>query len=328
MEKIDVLLATYNGEKYLKEQVDSILNQTYKNINLLISDDGSSDLTVEILKEYEATDSRVKIFIQKNNIGLVKNFEFLLRQVTSEYYMMSDQDDVWLPEKIEKSIKKLMEEDADLVFCDLEVVDKDLKMIFPSFWEYLKIDKKIKKYNDFRMVYLYNCANGCAILSKSKFIEHMLPLPNNSKFMIHDYWIILYVSLHGKISYVDEKLIKYRQHGNNQVGTEKLSTKFSKFEQVRELFLRVKIEHFEDFVARKDAFSDEQNEFNEKALNYFKSLTKKKYINFSGIKIFHKLYKYDRLSYYVIQYVIMNVPLLGNILFKIRYMILKILGKR
>ncbi len=328
METIDVLLATYNGEKYVREQIDSILNQTYSNINLFISDDCSKDSTVEILKDYEKRDSRVKVFVQQNNLGYVKNFEFLIRQVKSDYYMLSDQDDVWLPEKIEKSYRHLIEENADLVFCDLEVVDKELNTIFPSFWEYLKIDKKIKKYNDYKMVYLYNCANGCAIISKSKFIEGMLPLPNDSEFMLHDYWITLYVSLHGKISYLDEKLIKYRQHGNNQVGTEKTSHKFRRFEQVRELFLRVKIEHFTDFVSRPDAFNDNQNIFNKKCLEYFLQLKDKKYINFKGINLFYQLYKYDTFSYFLIQYIIMNVPILAKGVFILRYNILKLLGKR
>ena len=101
-EKIDVLLATYNGEKYLKEQIDSILNQTYQNIHLIISDDCSKDETQKILKEYKEKDDRITVYIQEQNLGYIKNFEFLLEKVESDYYMLSDQDDVWLPEKIEK----------------------------------------------------------------------------------------------------------------------------------------------------------------------------------------------------------------------------------
>ena len=132
-EKIDILLATYNGEKYLKEQLDSILNQTYKNIRIIISDDCSKDTTPEILKEYQKKDDRIELHIQKNNLGVVKNIEFLLKQVKSPYYMLADQDDYWLPEKSEKSLEKLKEEKADLVFGDLEVVDKNLKTMYSSF---------------------------------------------------------------------------------------------------------------------------------------------------------------------------------------------------
>ena len=92
-EKIDVLMATYNGEKYLKEQIDSILNQTYQNIQLIISDDCSTDGTREILRQYEK-DDRVKVFYQEKNLGYVRNFEFLLEKVKNDLYMLSDQDDV------------------------------------------------------------------------------------------------------------------------------------------------------------------------------------------------------------------------------------------
>ena len=131
-EKIDVLMATYNGEKYLKKQIDSILNQTYQNIQLIISDDCSTDRTREILKQYEK-DDRIKIFYQEKNLGYVRNFEFLLEKVENDLYMLSDQDDVWKKEKIEKTVEKLKNEGLDLVFGDLEVVDENLNIIYKSF---------------------------------------------------------------------------------------------------------------------------------------------------------------------------------------------------
>ena len=177
MEKtIDILMATYNGEKYLKEQIDSILNQTYKNINLIIADDCSKDSTREILKEYEKKDKRVKVFYQEKNLGCVKNFEFLLNQVKSEIFMLSDQDDVWLPEKVEKTYQKLENENADLAFCDLEVVDKNLKTIYPSFNDFMKLSRKIKKYiNSYKLNYLYCCVTGCTLMMKKKWISTRIP---------------------------------------------------------------------------------------------------------------------------------------------------------
>ena len=99
-EKIDILMATYNGEKYLKEQIESILNQTYKNIRLIISDDASKDSTPQILEEYRKKDSRIEIYLNKENRGVVKNIEFLLEKVEDEFYMLADQDDVWLQLKV------------------------------------------------------------------------------------------------------------------------------------------------------------------------------------------------------------------------------------
>lgn len=327
MDKIDILVATYNGEKYIREQIDSILNQTHTNFNLLISDDGSKDNTVSILREYEQKDKRVKVFVQEKNLGYIRNFEFLLKQVTCEYYMLSDQDDFWLPEKVEKSYAKLINENFDLVFSDLEVVNADLETVHPSFWKYLKIDKKVK-YDDYRTQYLYNCATGCTIISKKKFLNLILPVPYKSEFMPHDYWIALVVAVNGRIGHLPEKLIKYRQHGNNQIGTEKTSHKFNKFEQVRDLFLRVKIEHFQDCVSRPEVFGEKFNKFNEECLAYFLDIKDKKNFNFKRLDVFHKLYKYDRVSYYLAQFVILNMPLLARGIFHIRYAILKLMGKR
>ena len=179
---IDILLATYNGEKYIKEQIESILNQTYKNIRIIISDDCSKDGTTEILSEFEKIDSRIVVYYQKENLGYIRNFEFLVSKVQSEMFMLSDQDDVWLPEKIQKSVELMERKNADLVFGDLEVVDENLKTIYPSFGDYMLLNRKIKKcINSYKVNYLYNCVTGCTTLVKSKWIEKILPIPSRSK---------------------------------------------------------------------------------------------------------------------------------------------------
>lgn len=328
-EPIDILLATYNGEKYIREQIDSILNQTYKNIRLIISDDCSSDTTPEILKEYEEKDKRIILYIQEKNLGVVKNIEFLLRKVESPYYMLADQDDYWMPEKVEKTLEKLQEENSDLAFGDLEVVDEKLNTIYPSFNDYMLLTRKIKKYiNSYKLNYLYNCVTGCTILAKKETIKYFLPLPTISKRLIHDHWIGLMVSLNGKLVYVPEKYIKYRQHGDNQVGTEKISHGFEKMEQVRELFLNVKLGIFETYVKNNEKFPKDLQELNKKAYDYFKMLEKKKKINFKGWTTFHKLYKTEKFTYYIENFLIMNIPVLAKGLFNIRHKILKIIGKR
>lgn len=327
-EKIDVLMATYNGEKYLKDQIDSILNQTYKNIHLIISDDCSTDKTREILKSYEENE-RVSVFYQEKNLGYVKNFEFLLKHITSNLYMLSDQDDFWLPEKIEKSVEKLQSENLDLVFGDLEVVDENLNTIFPSFAKFMLLDRKIRKeLNTNKLQYLYNCMTGCTILSKKKFLNDILPVPTTSKYVIHDYWLGLVVSLKGKVGYLETPYIKYRQHGNNQVGTNKISHKFKKLEQVRNLFIDVKLGVFETYVQNPNVFPEDLQVLNKKALDYFKMLHSKKHFNFKGWAIFYKLYKTETLLYFVENFLILNMPFLAKIAFHIRLSILKLLGKR
>ena len=328
-EKIDILLPTYNGEKYIGEQIESILNQTYKNINLIISDDCSTDNTPEILKEFEQKDDRIKVYLQKQNMGVVKNIEFLLREVKSEYYMLSDQDDVWLPEKVEKSLEKLKQENADLVFGDLEVVDQDLNTIYPSFGDFMLLNNKIKKYiNSDKLNYIYNCVTGCTVLAKEETIKRIIPLPTTSKYLIHDHWIGLMASLYGKVAYIPEKYIKYRQHGNNQVGTDKISHGFKKLDQVRELFINVKLGVFGTYVENNDRFPEEMQTLNTEIYEYFKMIENKNNFNFKKWNTFHKLYKTEKFSYYCLNFIIMNLPAIGRPLFAIRYAVLKLLRKR
>jgi len=189
-EKIDILLATYNGEKYVEELLDSIRNQTYKNIRIMICDDCSKDTTYQILQEYEKKDSRIILFKNENNMGSDKTFEYLLSKVESKFFMLADQDDVWYLDKVEKSLNKLYQANADLVFTDLEVVDKDLKTICSSFNKLKGYDYKIKKYIDdgYKLEILSNVVTGCTILSKKEWIDKFLPIPEN-KNILYDYWI-------------------------------------------------------------------------------------------------------------------------------------------
>lgn len=329
MEKVDILVATCNGEKYVKEQIDSILNQTYENIRVIVSDDRSDDSTPKILKEIAKSDKRVILNLQKERLGVINNFEFLLKQVKSNFYMFSDQDDFWLPNKVEKMMEKQKQENADLVFGDLEVVNENLETMYPSYGDYMLLNRKIKKcINSYEYNYLYNCVTGCTILGKTSMLDKILPLPNTSKYVLHDHWIGIITGIYGKVAYVEETYIKYRQHGNNQVGTDKISHKFTKFSDVRELFLKIKIEIFQTFVDNNDRFPKEIQEKNTKALKYFKMLENKKYFNFKNWNIFYDLYKNETFKYYIENFMVFNMPLLSSGIFKVRHFILKIQGKR
>ena len=329
MEQIDILMATYNGGKYLREQIESILNQTYKNFRLIISDDCSKDGTREIIKEYENKDERVISYFQEQNLGYVKNFEFLLTKVENEIYMLSDQDDVWNNTKVEHTYNKLKDSNADLVFTDLEVVNEKLETIYPSFNDFMLLSRKIKKYiNTYELQYLYNCVTGCTLMSKKQFLDKILPIPTYSKYAIHDTWIGVIVSIYGKVAYLDEKTIKYRQHGNNQVGTDKISHKFKELDNVRELFLEVKLGLFGTYVQKRESFPENLQIENQKALDYFEDIKNKKHINLKNWNVFHKLYKTETFSYYILNFLIMNLPGISRILFKIRYYMFKLCGKR
>lgn len=319
MEKVDILLATYNGEQYLREQLNSILSQSYSNFRLLISDDLSTDGTREILAEYVEKDKRIIIFNQEKNLGVVKNFEFLLKKVENKYYMFSDQDDIWKENKIEKSIQTLEETNSDLVYTDLEVVDENLNVTYESYWKLKGIYNKIKKYNNFESLYLNNFVTGCTILSKKEFIKEVLPLPNTSKFVLHDYWIPLILSQKHKITYIEEPLIKYRQHKNNKVGSKKKTDELKSFEEIRSLFINVKKEHFTVFIENEDKFIDEKiKKLNKEAIEYYEMLEKKKNINFRKWGLFIKLYKYEGFVYNLENFAILNLPIIAKFLIRFK----------
>ena len=318
MERVDILLATYNGEKYLREQIDSILNQSYKDFRLIISDDCSQDNTKSILDEYVQKDGRIIVYCQKKNLGVTQNFEFLLSKVESDYYMFSDQDDIWKEDKIEKCINKIKEENADLVYSDLEVVDENLNVIYDSYWKLKGFYNRIKNYNDFKSLYLNNYITGCTMHSKKEWIERILPFPKNSEFVIFDYWIALMISQDGKMVYIEEPLTKYRQHKKNTIGSKKRSDSINSFWEMRDLFIRVKIEHFETFVKNEKRFkSEEIRSLSRDSLKYFKMLAKIKHANFKSWGLFFKLYKFENFKYKMENFMILNFPGITKLLFKV-----------
>lgn len=317
--KIDILMATYNGEKYLREQIDSILEQSYTDFRLLISDDFSTDSTRDILNEYVEKDSRVIVFLQSKNLGVVKNFEFLLQKVESEYFMFSDQDDIWQKDKTKKSMELMEKTASDLVYTNLEVVDQDLKLVHKSYWKLKGFEKKIKKYNNFESLYLNNYITGCTMLVKSKWIEQVLPLPNKSKYILHDYWIALIISKFGKMSYIEEPQVRYRQHIDNRIGSKRKSDEISNFNEMRDLFIDVKKDHFKILIQNADIFEDDDiKELNKIAYQYFDDLKKEKNINLKNIKLFWNLYKYENLSYALQNFLILNMPVVAKILFSMK----------
>lgn len=317
MEKINILMATYNGRRYVGKQVESILNQTYKDFRLIISDDGSTDSTVKILEEYEDKDSRVEVYSQLENQGIVSNFEFLIGKVRSELFMFADQDDIWEPDKIEKSLEKMEKDNLDLVYTDLEVVNSRLNQISPSYWALKGLDYRIKKYNNFESLYLNNFITGCTMLVKSKWINDFLPLPKDSKYVLHDYWISLVVSQKGKIGYVDEPTIKYRQHKNNKIGSKTEAEEMKTLDDVRNHFINVKLEHFNVFIKNEDKFVlDGYKNLNREALEYYKSLKEINKFSFKNIGLFFKLYKYEAFDYKMKNLVILHFPGIARPYFK------------
>ena len=227
--KVDVLLATYNSNiEYLKKQIDSILNQTYKNIHLIISDDNSSKKEViEILKEYENKDERITVLKQENNLGYLKNFEFLLTKSTAEYIAFADHDDIWYENKIGKSLQVLKEKNVDLVYCDCKQIDENGQVINESYLEYKNLPIINGKSNI--LAFSRHIAIGCSCMFTKKIKEQMLPFSEN--VMAHD-WVNVYLaSKQNGVACIEEPLFEYRLHNSNEFGGRSLKQNLSKWKE-------------------------------------------------------------------------------------------------
>lgn len=205
--KVAVIMSTYNGEKYIREQIDSILAQTYKNIDIYVRDDGSTDKTVEILKEYEK-DGNIKLFLGEN-LGFIKSFFKCLSLCNdASYFAYCDQDDVWIENKIQMAVD------------DLSSVDSNIPILWFSNSDYYDMDMNFlahadsnKKYN-FRNSLVECVSQGMTMIINSKTRNIILEnLPQNSLY--HDWWTYMICSGFGNIIYNKEPLVKYRRHGNS-----------------------------------------------------------------------------------------------------------------
>jgi len=213
-DSIDILMATYNGEKFLIDQLDSIMNQSHKNFHLIIADDHSTDSTQSILKSYAQKDNRIHLIFHEKNIGVIKNFEYLLSCSTASYFMFCDQDDIWHKDKVSDSLHKIKKTNSDLIYTDLQVVDENLILLNPSFWELEKI-KPINK-SIWKLSLSQNIITGCTIIARNSLKKNVLPFPK--EIYMHDWWISFVASMIGKVDYINKPLVYYRQHENNTIG--------------------------------------------------------------------------------------------------------------
>jgi len=253
---IEILMATYNGEKYISEQIDSIINQTCKNWKLLIRDDGSQDKTLEILEEYEKRDERINILRDiKGNLGFVKNFEELLKNSSEEFIMFSDQDDYWIENKLENYINELgtlSEKEQKmplLIHSNSFVCDENLNVKKKEF-----INSKIAAHYKKNSYFFSYIVQGSTALINKELMDIGLPFLKN--VTLHDRYFHLLAEFFGKRIFISKSLIKYRQHGGNEIGAKgsiiKKILKKRYFEQSdRELILEIKEKYKEKIEKEK-----------------------------------------------------------------------------
>lgn len=221
---VDVLLAAYNGERFISEQIQSILNQTFADFRLLIRDDGSTDRTVAIVDAicFAHPDRVSRIRDTRSNLGAKGNFAALLGLSRSPYVMFSDQDDIWSPDKIEATLAAMRREEQAghrsnsepvLIYTDVVVVDAANRELAPSYFDYTGIEAIRTTYP---ALFLQNTVIGCTAMANRALLDRALPIP--SGVAMHDWWLALVAVGTGRIAMLDRPTLRYRQHGSNEVG--------------------------------------------------------------------------------------------------------------
>lgn len=212
METVQILMSTYNGEAYLREQLDSIFKQSYPALELLVRDDGSSDGTVKLLNEYAEKYPNMKYYVGANK-GAVQSFFDLLKNSSDSavYYAFADQDDVWLPEKISRAVERFQSSKTELpgLYCsDVYITDENLQVI--------KADNK-NPYPSFGNALVQNICTGCtAVMNRS--LRNIVKETSPVHIVMHDWWFYLSATLFGEVFYDNSPSMYYRQHGHNEWG--------------------------------------------------------------------------------------------------------------
>ena len=216
---ISIAMATYNGEKYLREQIDSILNQTIQDFELIVCDDCSTDTTWNILLDYQVQDKRIKCYRNEENLGFKKNFEKAIKLCTGEYIALSDQDDIWLPDHLEKLVNIIGV--TDIACGNSELIDKTGKSSNKLLSDASDL---CSLYSDEEMTYRLLCFTnpfqGASMLIKRNFLfEKALPMPEG--VLYHDAWFAACACLSNGIHYTFDVVTLYRQHEKNASGQKK-----------------------------------------------------------------------------------------------------------
>ena len=233
MSDIAVLLATYNGSEYLRQQLKSLLDQTYQDFRIVIHDDGSTDNTIEIINEYRDNyPDKIEVYYGHSCGGPKENFLWMLSRVQADYYLFCDQDDVWFPEKVGQSVAALEKAEVDIkranahleqeipvcVFTDMRVVDEELNTLSDSFIRYIG---RLPSNTAYTQIIIDNPAAGCTMCfnrALRDLVVAMLPQINLENIPMHDALLLEVAAIMGKVVAIDEPLAYYRQTGHNAMG--------------------------------------------------------------------------------------------------------------
>lgn len=269
MAKIDILMATYNGGKFLPGQLESILRQTFTDWRLLIRDDGSTDNTAQLLEQYqEKYPDRIQLIRdEKGNLGPLGNFNLLMETSDADYCAFSDQDDLWKPEKLEHAFQRICQLEMEtgggdvplMVFADREIVDAEGNLLVPSYWRQMK--QHPKDFPDVISHFPMCIAAGSTMLINRALRSMSLPIPTSAR--MHDTWIELVAAAFGKRAFLDEVALSYRRHAANVSGSENsLTSSRNLFARMLRLARNLRIQrnvyriYFEQAEAFLERFGD------------------------------------------------------------------------
>lgn len=223
---VDVLMATYNGARFLDQQIRSIVGQGHRNFRLLVRDDGSSDSTPSLLAGYRRRRPEQIVLVEhpRERLGPAGSFSALLERSEADYVMFCDQDDVWLPERMEKTLRRMKQiERRDgprqpvLVHTDLVVADESLRTLSDSFWKYQRLDPLGG--GTLNRLLVQNVVTGCACMLNRALVRKAVPIPPAAR--MHDWWVALVAAALGRVEPLREPTVIYRQHASNTLGAKR-----------------------------------------------------------------------------------------------------------
>jgi len=239
---LSIAMATYNGEKFIAAQIESILTQTYKNFTLLICDDNSADDTVKIIQTFIKNNPNITLYKNKKNIGFVKNFEKLINLCDTDYIALSDQDDIWIDTKLEIQMTKIKDIQQGypklplMVHSDLTMINEE-EILHTSYFKYRKYKLKSKK--DLGQILGPCGVMGNTILFNKQLKNILLPFPDNLEY--HDYWIATINEIYGRRATVNQALVKYRIHDKNVSNKQTTITNTKTFNMMIKEYIQGKV---------------------------------------------------------------------------------------
>lgn len=217
---LSIALATYNGERYISEQLDSIMRQTRLPDELIISDDVSTDSTLDIVADFTRRASfPVRVHVNQERLGSTRNFEAAIRACKGDIIFLCDQDDFWYPEKIARMEECFVNDtEVGAVFTDADVVNKDLHSLGPRLWERIRFSLREQQHisvDALTVLLKHYVVTGATMAFRSSYRDFILPIPET---WVHDAWIALIIGASSRLIILPIPLIAYRQHGANQIG--------------------------------------------------------------------------------------------------------------